>query len=71
MLSCSPAVSSELGEKSAQIKDFFTGRSVSMDYGPIFWPEAMTKVKIIIIVMFISAVWTHSDGTHSLQRIHQ
>ncbi len=25
-----------------------------------------------IIVMFLSAVWTlHSDGTHSLQRIHQ
>ncbi len=23
-----------------------------------------------IIVMFLSAVWTHSDGTHSLQRIH-
>ncbi len=22
-----------------------------------------------IIVMFLSAVWTHSDGTHSLQRI--
>ncbi len=20
--------------------------------------------------MFLSAVWTHSDGTHSLQRIH-
>ncbi len=23
-----------------------------------------------IIVIFLSAVWTHSDGTHSLQRIH-
>ncbi len=23
-----------------------------------------------IIVMFLSAVWTHSDGTHSLQRIN-
>ncbi len=23
-----------------------------------------------VIVMFLSAVWTHSDGTHSLQRIH-
>ncbi len=23
-----------------------------------------------IIVMFLSAVWTHSDGTHSLQSIH-
>ncbi len=23
-----------------------------------------------IIVMFLSADWTHSDGTHSLQRIH-
>ncbi len=23
-----------------------------------------------IIVMLLSAVWSHSDGTHSLQRIH-
>ncbi len=23
-----------------------------------------------IVVMFLSAVWTHSDGTHSLQMIH-
>ncbi len=23
-----------------------------------------------IIIMFLSAVWTHSDGTHSLQRIY-
>ncbi len=25
---------------------------------------------LCIIVMFLSAVWTHSDGTHSLQTIH-
>ncbi len=25
---------------------------------------------LVWIVMFLSGVWTHSDGTHSLQRIH-
>ncbi len=23
-----------------------------------------------LLVLFLSAVWTHSDGTHSLQSIH-
>ncbi len=79
-----------------QEMDFFTGGSIIMDYGLVFWPEVMVwrlEIKLMdlfltnmqllasqdvnwwtgvvwIIVMFLSAVWTHSDGTHSLQRNH-
>ncbi len=36
----------------------------------ISWEWIKVKTACHIIVMFLSAVWTHSDGTHSLQSIY-
>ncbi len=44
---------------------FLTNMQILASQDVNWWTGAMW-----IIVMFISAVWTHSDGTHSLQSIH-
>ncbi len=75
---------------------FFTGGSVIMDYGLIFWSKSnslklkslnsglfLTNMQLFtsqditdglewcgLLWFFISCLDTHSDGTHSLQRIH-
>ncbi len=44
---------------------FFTNTQIFTSQDINLWTGVMW-----IIVMFLSAVLTHSDGTHSLQRIH-
>ncbi len=72
--------------KGNQAMDFFTGGSIIMDYGIkwkhlnyIFVPCKNTTLlpkmsvdvlKSWIILVFISCLDCHSNGTHSLQRIH-
>ncbi len=63
--------------------DFFPEDSVIMDYGLVFWPEVMVqcwnrRMKNMLIdalelcgLLFIRCLDSHSDGTHSLQRINK
>ncbi len=56
---------------------FFTGRSIIMDYGLVFWLKARVWSQICGLLtllvdycnVFICCLDFHSDGTHSLQRI--
>ncbi len=64
--------------------DFFTGSGLIRIYNPLFMDLFLTNMQLfkfsldvnwwtgvtLWIIVFLSAVWTHSDGTHSLQRIH-
>ncbi len=43
---------------------------ISTDQAPFPWEKFMRIIRVVwIIMMFLSAVWTHSDGTHYLQMI--
>ncbi len=59
------------------VKGFFTGRSIIMDYGSLFWPEdilidGLESCGLLVDYsdVFISCLDSCSDGTHSLQMIH-
>ncbi len=59
--------------REQQGMDFFTGESVFlwiMNQKPWLKDVNWCTGVVWIIVMFLSAVFTHSDGTHSLQMIH-
>ncbi len=64
--------------------DFFTGSGLIRIYNTLFMDLFLTNMELfkfsldvnwwtgvtLWIIVFLTAVWTHSDGTHSLQRIH-
>ncbi len=59
--------------REQQGMDIFTGESVFlwiMNQKPWLKDVNWWTGVVWIIVMFLSAVLTHSDGTHSLQMIH-
>ncbi len=52
-------------DKNVLINLFLTNKQLFTSQDVNWWTGV-----VWIFVMFLSAVWTHSDGTHSLQRIH-